>query len=143
MVDGDANSINNRGCMATTNLHSPLRETSEPTNNILDILSTSNNSANFHANNNVSLQTPLASSRHNQLRTSQALDRVELESRSGNSILHSQPPNLGEGGNSIRYISSENHAQPNSPSPSHRVENSKVGPLENGGNDHSPKYISL
>lgn len=131
--------------ISSSSLLSPLDNPSDATNNVIRLLNTTNNPDSFHTSNahNVSANLP-----HSlpppppQLTQTQPVDTLEHGSRSGISLLQTQHSG-GESSNSISFTTNENHSHNHNPSPTGRIENAKVESLENGGEEHSPKYISL
>ena len=132
--------INSPGLLTT--LNSPREPT---TNNIINLLaSTSNNPECFETNNGHSsssaiLHHPLATQPQpqTQLTPGHSVDSLDHGNRSGIHLIDSQGVTLSQ---------RNNHSHNNNSSPistSERIDHLKLESLENGGNDTSPKYISL
>ena len=131
-----------------------LSNPSEHTNSIINLLSPTNNSESFSAtsghNTPSTIHHSMIPSPQTELTSTQSIDTVvELGNRSGTSLIQPQASSSNAGGecgsNSLPFAPNENHPLNNNhPSPTERIDNSKVvESLETGGNDHSPKYISL
>ena len=145
--DGETNmrstsSINSPGLLTT--LNSPREPT---TNNIINLLATTSNNPecfetnNGHSSSSAILHHPLATQPHPQTQTQltpgHSVDSLDPGSRSGVHLLESQ-------GVTISHRNSHSHNNNSSPVPtSERIDHLKIESLENGGNDTSPKYISL
>ena len=147
IVDAGAPHMSTTGGINSPGLLSTLNSPSEPTtNNIINLLATTSNSPesfetnNGHNSSSAITHHPLASHPPIQtqlLPTQHSADTLDHNNRSGIHVIHS-PENRMSHGN--------NHPNNNNSSPiatSERMDNSKLESLENGGNDHSPKYISL
>ena len=127
-------------------LLSPLNNSSDPTNSVIQILSNNNSPESFPASNshNVSTNLPLSlPPPPSPLTHTRPVNTIEHANRSAISLLATQQSGRSGNNNNIPFSSDEIVSENNiSPRPE-RVENSKDGALENGGGEHSPKYISL
>ena len=152
IVDTGITHMTTNGGIGTPGLLSSLNNPSEPTNNIINLLSPTNNPASFPASSGhnapSNVQHSLVPSPQTELSPTQSVEALlEHGNRSGISLLQPQSSRGGgSGGNSsLPFTSNENHPHNNNhPSPTERIDNTKVvESIETGGNDHSPKYISL
>jgi hypothetical protein len=123
-----------------------LNNPSEHTNSIINLLSPTNNPDSFPARGGHNAPSNVHHSSQTELTPTQSLDAlVEHGNRSGISLLQLQSSRGGgEGSNSsLPFTPNENHPHNNNhPSPTERIDK-VVESIETGGNDHSPKYISL
>ena len=137
---GTTNTINSSGLLST--LNNPPEPT---TNNIINLLAnTSNNPEGFDTNNGHSSSStivhhPMSTQppTQTQLPPSHSVDTLDQNNRSGIHVLQSP-------GSNISHRNHHSHNNNSSPiATSERIDHTKLETLENGGNDHSPKYISL
>ena len=137
---GTTNCINSPGILSTLN-----NPSESSTNNIINLLaSTSNNSESFDINNGNSSSSaivhhPMAAQPQpqTQLPPTHPDDTLDHTNRSGIHVVTSPECNISH---------RNNNSHNNNSSPiaiSERIDHTKLESLENGSNDHSPKYISL
>ena len=143
IVDTGVNHMATNGGVSTpAGLLSSLNNPPEPINNIINLLSPENNPDSFPGvAPSSNIHHSLVASPHTELTTTQTL--VEHGNRSGISLIQ---PQSSRGGGNLPFTSNENHPNNNNhPSPTtERIDRSKsVESIQTGGNDHSPKYISL
>ena len=146
IVDAGEPPMSATGGINSPGLLSALNNPSEhTTNNIINILATTSNgpdsfeTSNGHNSSSAIAHHPLASQPppQTQLLPTHSVDTLDHGNRSGIHAIHSP-------GGSISHSNSHSNNNNSSPiSTSERIDNSKLEPLESGGNDHSPKYISL
>ena len=146
MVDAGETHLGTTNCINSPGLLSTLNNPSEPsTNNIINLLaSTSNNSEGFDTTNGNSSSSAIVHHPvvaqpppQTQLPPTHPDDTLDHTNRSGIHVIQSP-------GSSISHRN--NHSHNNNSSPigiSERIDHTKLESLENGSNDHSPKYISL
>ena len=142
IVEAGVSHMNNSSSIPPPRILSPSEP---PTNTIINLLSTSNREG-FQTTNAGHIS--IANEQHSlllpqtQLTPTQSVDTLEHENKPGILLPQTQRSG-GDGTHGILYNTSENPARNNNSSPTEKLEHSKNESLENGGNDHSPKYISL
>lgn len=131
--------------LCSSSLISPLNNASDPTNSVIQLLSSNNSPKSFQASHSHNVSTNLPPSLPlppPPLTQTHPLNTIEHANRAVVSLLPTETPGSGNS-NSIHFPSEESLSQNSIPSPTEGIENTKDGALENGGGEHSPKYISL